>query len=211
MSGLEHLTGICGRKNKTMKLYKQTDNRFLNMYEMDFSDRDGKAKKYFFASRAQKEENLKMNAGFYADGVDIAAFYDEKIVLVRQYRKPIDAFIYECPAGLIEPGETPEEAAVREFHEETGMTLHPVAAPEGWNRPFFTSIGMSDEACSTVFGTAHGQISDKWLEPSELLEVKLANRTEAERILREEPLSIRCALLLMQFVSSENIFGFLRL
>ena len=41
-------------------------------------------------------------------------------ILVLQYRPPVDATTVEWPAGLINPGETPEEAAVRELREETG-------------------------------------------------------------------------------------------
>ena len=39
---------------------------------------------------------------------------------VKQYRPPVDAYTLELPAGLIDAGEDPAEAAVREFLEETG-------------------------------------------------------------------------------------------
>lgn len=41
-------------------------------------------------------------------------------LLVRQYRFPVDDWTIELPAGAVEPGETPEEAAKRELLEETG-------------------------------------------------------------------------------------------
>ncbi|THG99034.1 hypothetical protein EW026_g3237 [Hermanssonia centrifuga] len=41
-------------------------------------------------------------------------------VIIEQYRPPVDAFAIELPAGLIDEGETPEEAAIRELEEETG-------------------------------------------------------------------------------------------
>jgi ADP-ribose pyrophosphatase len=46
---------------------------------------------------------------------------DGSIVLVRQYRPAIDRSAWELPAGSLEPGEDPDEAAVRECHEETGL------------------------------------------------------------------------------------------
>ncbi|KAJ3928006.1 MAG: NUDIX hydrolase domain-like protein, partial [Lentinula lateritia] len=40
-------------------------------------------------------------------------------VVVEQYRPPIGKFIIELPAGLVDEGETPEQAAIRELEEET--------------------------------------------------------------------------------------------
>jgi ADP-ribose pyrophosphatase len=44
----------------------------------------------------------------------------ERILLVRQYRLPADAYLWELPAGRLDPGETPLQAAKRELIEETG-------------------------------------------------------------------------------------------
>jgi ADP-ribose pyrophosphatase len=52
--------------------------------------------------------------------VIVAATRENRILLVRQYRPPVAAVTLELPAGHIEPGETPEQAARRELVEETG-------------------------------------------------------------------------------------------
>ncbi|MEO6237471.1 MAG: NUDIX hydrolase [Vicinamibacterales bacterium] len=44
-----------------------------------------------------------------------------KVMLVRQYRYPVNAFLWELPAGSVDEGESPEEAARRECHEEIGL------------------------------------------------------------------------------------------
>ena len=44
-----------------------------------------------------------------------------KLTLVRQYRYAVNAFLWELPAGSVDDGETPEEAARRECHEEIGL------------------------------------------------------------------------------------------
>jgi 8-oxo-dGTP pyrophosphatase MutT (NUDIX family) len=44
-----------------------------------------------------------------------------EIVLQKQYRPPIDKVVIEIPAGLVDEGETAEQAAVRELREETGF------------------------------------------------------------------------------------------
>jgi ADP-ribose pyrophosphatase len=47
---------------------------------------------------------------------------DPQILLIKQYRYAADGFIYEIPAGLLNPGENPRDCAVRELKEETGCT-----------------------------------------------------------------------------------------
>lgn len=54
-------------------------------------------------------------------GVGIVAVMDKKIILVRQFRKPIEESILEIPAGKLEPGEDPAHCAIREMEEETGL------------------------------------------------------------------------------------------
>ena len=47
---------------------------------------------------------------------------EERVILVRQYRYPVDQITYELAGGVIEKGEDPAKAAVREMEEETGYT-----------------------------------------------------------------------------------------
>jgi ADP-ribose pyrophosphatase len=54
--------------------------------------------------------------------VVVGVFPDESVILVRQFRIAIDAWLWELPAGKLDPGEDPLEAARREFHEETGYS-----------------------------------------------------------------------------------------
>ena len=78
-----------------------------------------------------------------------------------------------------------------------------------FEKPGFTTIGMTDESCATVFGYASGQISQKFMEENEEIEVVLADRSEVRRILKEEQVAIICAYQLMHFLSDEEPFRFL--
>lgn len=53
--------------------------------------------------------------------VVLGVLQDKKIILIKQYRYPINEFIYELPAGKLDPGEDPKACAIRELEEETGF------------------------------------------------------------------------------------------
>ena len=172
---------------------KTTNNRFLNMYELDMVNDEGKHGKYFVASRAERIEDLKLvTRENKADGVVIYSVYideetgKEKLVLIRQYRCPIDDYLYEFPAGLVDAGEDFKTAGKRELKEETGLDFEPVDASDMFTKPFYTTIGMTDESCGTVYGYASGTISKEGQEETEDIDIILADRDEVRRILKEE-------------------------
>ena len=186
---------------------KLTDNRFLNLYELDATFRDGSRAPYYVASRRKNTDLLKaVTHDSHPDGVILYGVHGEnkdKVVLVRQFRYPINDFVYEFPAGLVEPGEDMLEAGIREMYEETGLEFKPVEAGS-YSRPFFTTVGMTDESCGTVYGYCSGTPSNANQEGSEDIQVILADRNECRRILKEENVAIMCAYMLMHFIASEG-------
>lgn len=199
--------------SKINRVTKQTENRFLNMYHLEAENRIGGKVNYYVASRAEDVEEMKLSTKKNKpDGVIIFSLYGEEknqVVLIRQYRYTIDDYIYELPAGLIDEGEDYKAACVREMREETGLTFHPVQVEEMYERPFYTTIGMTDESCNMVYGYADGAISRDHLEDNETIEVVIADRNEIRRILREEQVALPCAYMLMHFIAAEEPFGFM--
>ena len=199
---------------KINHITKLTDSKYLNMYELDATNKLGGKVDYFVASRAREIEDMKIRTKDWKnpDGVIIYSLYGEKrdkVILVRQYRYSIDDYIYEFPAGLVDAGENFKEAGIREMREETGLSFHPLDVDPMYEKPYFTTIGMTDECCATVYGSSTGEISREGQEPNEDIEVVLADRDEVRRILKEERIAIMCAYMLMHFVHDEEPFAFL--
>ncbi len=86
----------------------------------------------------------------HSGGVTIAAVTDEnKMVLVRQYRKAAGKVVLESPAGKVEIGEDPAIAAIRELKEETGYTANNLVHITS----FYSSIGYSEELIHLYFAS----------------------------------------------------------
>lgn len=195
------------------KIEKKVSTKFLSYYELEAIHRDGSVSPYYLASRNPDPDSLKaVTHKNPADGVVIFAIYGEnqdRVVLIRQYRYPIGDYVYELPAGLVESGEDIYECAAREVFEETGLQFHPVKS-YGYSRPYFTTVGMTDESCATVFGICTGDPSNLNQENSEDIQVILADRKECRRILHEENVAIMCAYQLMHFIATpEHPLAFL--
>lgn len=199
---------------KIKSVTKQTQNRFLNLFHLKAENKNGGEVNYFVASRWQTAEEMKLSTkDERPDGMAIYSLYGpkkDKVVLIRQYRYALDDYIYEFPAGLVEAGEDAKKAAIREMKEETGLTFHPIEVPEYFEKPFYTTVGMTDECCGMVYGWSDGEISLNGLEDAEELEVVIVDREEAKRILQKEHVAIMCAYMLMHFIADEDPFQFLK-
>ncbi|MBV9441309.1 MAG: NUDIX domain-containing protein, partial [Acidobacteriaceae bacterium] len=78
--------------------------------------------------------------------VMMAVDEERRILLVRQFRLPANSYMWELPAGRLDPGETPLQAAQRELEEETGC------AAKSWKElvSFYPSPGYVEEKM-TIF------------------------------------------------------------
>lgn len=195
-------------QKRITKIFQETQHRFLNLFCMDVRHRNGEASEYYVASRAKSVDDLKaVTHRNDPDGVSIYSVYGEQrdhVVLVKQYRYPLGDYVYEFPAGLVETGEAMTDAAVREFHEETGLHLKVVLADDMYTKPRFTTVGMTDEACGMVYGYASGVPDNRFEESSEDIQVVLADKKEVRRILKEENVAMMCAYMLLHFLKSEG-------
>jgi ADP-ribose pyrophosphatase len=105
---------------------------------------------------------------------------DPTILLIRQYRYAADGFIYEIPAGRLEPGEPPEQCAVRELREETGCT----AAKMEHLYTMYTTPGFTDEKIHLFVATGLER-GESALEQDEFVEVVPTTMSAALRLIRD--------------------------
>jgi len=75
------------------------------------------------------------------NAVAILPLNGDQCKLLKQYRYAIDQYIFEAPAGTMEPGEDPLETARRELIEETGFTAQTIVS-KGF---IYTTPGYTDE------------------------------------------------------------------
>lgn len=110
----------------------------------------------------------------------IAVNKEGKLLLVRQYRYPLDGIIYEIPAGKLEPDENPDDSALRELEEETGCQcerLEKIAS-------FYSSPGFSDELLHVYFTDSLIE-GKQHLDQDEFLEVCAIDLNEAIKMVED--------------------------
>jgi ADP-ribose pyrophosphatase len=117
--------------------------------------------------------------------VGVVPFTDAgEVILIRQFRPPVNGYVIELPAGLREPGETLEDAARRELIEETGYSADSLTfLTEG---PL--SSGLSSEILSAFAATGLTYVGVRNRDETEDIEVMkvLRDKVVSELALRQE-------------------------
>jgi ADP-ribose pyrophosphatase len=190
--------------NKIKKLVPLAQTKFLSLYTVEYENKIGSTKHWTVASR-KDFETLK---GQYFEGKEekidaaiIAALHvdSKKIVCIRQFRVPINDYVYELPAGLIDGNENFTDAAARELNEETGLKLLEINHKKT-KKGVYASAGMTDESATMVFCTCNGTVSKDNLEEDEDIEVVLLSQDEARELLKKDvKMDMRAFIMLQAF------------
>ena len=101
---------------------------------------------------------------------------DPQILLLRQYRYAADGYLYEIPAGRLDPGESPAACAARELKEETGCTAEQL-------EPLITMVttpGFTDERIHLFIATelTHGAAAREADEFADVIVMRLSEALE---------------------------------
>ena len=107
------------------KIEKKHAGKFIHRYDITYDLGQGREKVYEMISRDSEIDSLERLQRRNPDAV-VLILHDEsgeKLLLNREFRLAAGTWVYNFPAGLLEAGETPEQAAARELKEETGLQL----------------------------------------------------------------------------------------
>lgn len=182
---------------------------YVSLYDVEYTNKEGNKNNWAVSSRKSLEtlkETYLNNKEDKVDAVVIVAFHKtyEKLVIAKQFRVPINKFIYELPAGLIDNNEEIEVSVKRELKEETGLDLIKIKNKVD---KVYLSPGMTDESVSLVFCTCDGELSDKFLEEDEEIEALLLSQEDAKEIIKNnEILDIKAYLIINLFANMGKDF-----
>ncbi len=155
---------------------KINEGKFITRYDLEYETNDNQKKVYEIISRDKDIKTLEQLNNNHTDGVVIIMTdtTGEKILLNREYRMAVGGFVYNFPAGLIDKGETPQEAGKRELKEETGLDVIRI---EDTLFDSYSAIGFSNETNAVIIGKADGTFAPS---TSTLEEISAAWYTKAQ-------------------------------
>ncbi|MFP4000230.1 MAG: NUDIX domain-containing protein [Desulfosalsimonas sp.] len=180
---------IAGNKKiRIMATKPVTDRKFVNLFEIRYSDRNGRERIWDFVSR-QNPPKIETNAFESVDAVIIVPWHvaRQKLVVIREFRMPLNDYQYGFPAGLVDEGETPEKSAARELKEETGLEVTDVRR---CSPPIYVSSGLTDESVMMVYVDCKGEPSNRHAGSAEDIETVFVSQKEAEDLCASPDLKV---------------------
>ncbi len=190
----------------TLESIETVSTGWINKYHLHYTLPDGRPYTYEGVSRKgpeRYEAALEALGSTGAPDPDAACIVpllpDGSVLLEREFRYPLNSWCVSLPAGLIDAGESLEEAVARELSEETGYRLRDDIAPavRPLPQPGFSSTGLTEENVQVVFAQVEpaGQArpdSAELIEPFTVARADLRAFLDANQL----PIGTRCQLIL---------------
>ncbi len=168
---------------------KKEEGKFITRYDILYKTENDEEKNYEMISRNNDITDYDGLHGRNADAVVLmlTSLDNERILLNKEFRMAAGMWVMNFPAGLIDSGESPEEAAKRELFEETGLSLVSI---DDYLRKSYSAVGFSNEQNICIIGKADGEIRES---DSQFEEIQAAwyTREEVRKLLVSEPFAAR--------------------
>lgn len=194
------------KNSKIKQVEVLSETKFLSLYNAKYENKKSNEKNWTIASRKSVNDlkgSLLEGKEDKVDAVVIVAFHkkEKKLVLIKQFRVPINDYIYELPAGLIDDGEESIVSLKRELKEETGLNVVEIINELGRDKVYL-SPGMTDESVNLVYCICDGELSKEHLEDDEDIEPMMISKEEAKIILNSDSkIDIKCLMVLQSFIN----------
>ena len=190
----------------TLESIETVSTGWINKYHLHYTLPDGRPYTYEGVSRKGPERYEAALGALGSTGAPdpdavciVPLLPDGSVLLEREFRYPLNSWCVSLPAGLIDAGESLEEAVARELSEETGYRLRDDIAPavRPLPQPGFSSTGLTEENVQVVFAQVEpaGQArpdSAELIEPFTVARADLRAFLDANQL----PIGTRCQLIL---------------
>ena len=174
---------------KLEKIDKKEEGKFITRYDITYKTVDDTTQIYELISRNRNGQTREELRGNKPEAVVLMVTDEsgEKIVLNKEFRMAAGTWVYNFPAGLIDPGEVPEQSAKRELWEETGLELYEINDELGLS---YSAVGFSNEMNVCVIGKARGEFRQSTSNVEEI-EAGWYTKEEVRNLLKTERFAAR--------------------
>lgn len=167
---------------KILSVTQQTDNKTLsgkplvNMFDVEYEN-NGRTGHWYVPSRNAAEALECVKHKETADTVSVVPFIidkdgDEAIILINESRVPTGGTVWAFCSGLVDPGETELQSALRELKEEIGAEKEDITEIHAITDRTYKSEGMTDES-AVIYEAYVSKLGKQELQDNEDIKVRI--------------------------------------